>query len=547
MKYNKKFVSITMAIALTAVLLAGCSSNSSSTSASASTSASTTASETGGDSEMFTDRDKEIGYSESESTTIALSGSSATVSGEGATVSGGTVTITAEGTYILSGTLTGQIVVAADDAAKVQIVLNGVTITNAGSAAIYVKSADKVFITTASGSENTVTATGELTATDGTTKIDAAIFSKSDLTLNGAGTLTVNAENGNGVVSKDDLAVTCGTYNITSADHALNGKDSVRIADGTFNLTTTNGGDTIHASNDEDTAKGFVYIEGGSFKLSSDDDGIHASGALTICGGTIDITQSYEGIEGKNIVVSGGTISLVSSDDGFNASAGTSSNSQQGGMGGGMQQGDSSISLTISGGTITVDAGGDGLDSNGNLTITGGTTTVYGPTDNGNGALDSGEGCTISITGGTLMAAGSSGMAESFDTSSTQGSILYTLTDTQTAGTQVTLKDSSGNVLAQFTPAKTFNAVNLSAAGITSSGTYTLTVGSQSYTVTMSSISYSNKTGGMGGGKMGGQMPGGQMPQHGQQSTTNSGTTTQQSGSAAVQGANTQSSAAAAA
>ena len=144
------------------------------------------------------------------------------------------------------------------------------------------------------------------------------------------------------------------------------------------------------------------------------------------------------------------------------------------------------------------------------------------------------------------MAAGSSGMAESFDTSSTQGSILYTLTDTQAAGTQVTLKDSSGNVLAQFTPAKTFNAVNLSAAGITSSGTYTLTVGSQSYTVTMSSISYSNKTGGMGGGKMGGQMPGGQMPQHGQQSTTNSGTT-QQSGSAAVQGANTQSSAAAAA
>ena len=529
MKYNKKFVSITTAIALTAVLLAGCSSNSSSTSASASTSASTTASETGGDSEMFTDRDKEIGYSESESTKIELSGSSATVSGEGATVSGGTVTITAEGTYILSGTLTGQIVVAADDAAKVQIVLNGVTITNAGSAAIYVKSADKVFITTASGSENTVTATGELTATDGTTKIDAAIFSKSGLTLNGAGTLTVNAENGHGVVSKDDLAVTCGTYNITSADHALNGKDSVRIADGTFNLTTTNGGDTIHASNDEDTAKGFVYIEGGSFKLNSDDDGIHASGALTICGGTIDITQSYEGIEGKNIVVSGGTISLVSSDDGFNASAGTSSNSQQGGMGGGMQQGDSSISLTISGGTIT-----------------GGTTTVYGSTDNGNGALDSGEGCTISITGGTLMAAGSSGMAESFDTSSTQGSILYTLTDTQAAGTQVTLKDSSGNVLAQFTPAKTFNAVNLSAAGITSSGTYTLTVGSQSYTVTMSSISYSNKTGGMGGGKMGGQMPGGQMPQHGQQSTTNSGTT-QQSGSAAVQGANTQSSAAAAA
>ena len=162
MKYNKKFVSITTAIALTAVLLAGCSSNSSSTSASASTSASTTASETGGDSEMFTDRDKEIGYSESDSTKIELSGSSATVSGEGATVSGSTVTITTEGTYILSGTLTGQIVVAADDAARIQIVLNGVTITNAGSAAIYVKSADKVFITLADGSEKKATTDGGL-------------------------------------------------------------------------------------------------------------------------------------------------------------------------------------------------------------------------------------------------------------------------------------------------------------------------------------------------------------------------------------------------
>jgi len=506
MKLRKKTVSIAATAALTLTLLAGCSSTGASATAS-STTASTTAASS--DKSMFTERDKEIGYSESESTLITLSGSSATVKGDGASVSGSTVTISAEGTYILSGTLSGQVVVAADDTAKLQIVLNGVTITNANSAGIYVKSADKVFLTTASGTTNTVSTTGEFTATDGTTNIDAAIFSKVGLTLNGAGTLVVKAPNGHGVVSKDDLKVTCGTYEITSQDHALNGKDSVRIADGAFNLTTDE--DAIHSSNKDDATKGFVYIEGGIFTINAGDDGIHAGTTLTICGGTIDIQKSCEGIEGKNIAISGGKISVVSSDDGLNASSGSSTGgNQRGGFGGGMQ-GDSSITLEISGGELTVNAGGDGLDSNGSLTISGGTTTVYGPTDDGNGAIDYGEGCTAAITGGTLMAAGSSGMAVSFADSSTQGSILYVLSSQQAAGTQVTLKDSGGNVLLQFTPEKTFNAVNLSASGITSGGTYTLTVGSQSYTVEMSAISYSNKTGGMGGGKMGG----GQMPQGG--------------------------------
>lgn len=513
MKIYRKSVSIGAAAALTLALLAGCSGKNAAASAGTSasdTTASTTASSTSTDENMFTERDKEIGYDESESTIVTLSNSTASIKGSGAAVSGSTVTITAEGTYILSGTLNGQVVVAAEDTAKIQIVLNGAVLTNENSAALYVKSADKVFLTTASGTKNTVTTSGEFTATDGTTNIDAAIFSKAGLTLNGAGTLAVKAPYGHGVVSKDDLKVTCGTYEISSQDHALNGKDSVRIADGTFTLTTDE--DAIHASNDDDTTKGFVYIEGGTFTINAGDDGIHAGAALTITGGTIDIQKSNEGIEGKTIAISGGKILVVSFDDGLNASSGSSTSDRQGGPGGGMQ-GDSSISLTISGGNLTINAGGDGIDSNGNLTISGGVTTVYGPTDNGNGAIDYGEGCTAIVTGGTLLAAGSSGMAESFADSSTQGSILYVLSSQQAAGTQVTLKDSSGKVLAQFTPEKTFSAVNISVEGLTDSGTYTLTVGSQSYSVEMSAISYSNKTGGMGGGMD--AMGGGRMPQGG--------------------------------
>src|SRR5699024_5724378 len=154
-------------------------------------------------SEMFTDRDVEIGYDEETSARITLSGNSASSDSDAVQISGSTVTIKEEGTYILSGTLNdGMIVVGAEDTDKIQLVLDNVEITNSTSAAIYVLEADKVFITTASGSENTLANGGEYVAID-ENNIDAVIFSKSDLTLNGAGTLTINAAAGHGVVSKD--------------------------------------------------------------------------------------------------------------------------------------------------------------------------------------------------------------------------------------------------------------------------------------------------------------------------------------------------------
>ena len=249
--------------------------------------------------DMFTDRDLDVGYEESDSVKISLSDDSTTVSSgssdnsstddtvDGVTVDGNMITITSGGTYIISGTLSeGQLVVDADDE-KVQLVLDNADITCATSAAIYVKSAGKTFITLAEGSENILMNTAEFEAIDDN-NIDAVIFSKDDLTLNGSGTLTINSENGHGIVSKDDLKITGGTYNITAASHALSGKDSVRIAEGTFNLVS--GKDGIHSENTDDSSKGYVYIAGGEFTIDSTGDGIDASNIVQIDDGTFDIT-----------------------------------------------------------------------------------------------------------------------------------------------------------------------------------------------------------------------------------------------------------------
>ncbi len=238
-------------------------------------------------SDLFTDRDMEIGYDEEASVRIALSGDSASCDSDAVQISGSTVTITEEGTYILSGTLDdGRIVVNAGDTDKIQLVLDQAEITSATSAAIYVLEADKVFITTASGTGNTLSNGGEYAAVDDN-NIDAVIFSKSDLTLNGEGTLTVSASAGHGIVSKDDLVFTGGTYDITAAGHGISGKDSVRIANGTYMISS--GKDGIHAENKDDSSLGFLYIADGSFTIEADGDGISAGNYLMIESGTISI------------------------------------------------------------------------------------------------------------------------------------------------------------------------------------------------------------------------------------------------------------------
>lgn len=248
-------------------------------------------------SDMFTDRDLEVGYDETTAAAITLSGSTASCDRDTVTIDGSTITITDEGTYLLSGTLDdGMVIVDAEDTDKVQLVLGGASIHCEDCAALYVRQADKVFVTTAADSQNTLSGGDSFTQLD-ENNIDGVIFSKSDLTLNGLGTLTIDSPAGHGVVTKDDLAVTSGTYAITAAGQGLSGKDSVRIADGTFTLTT--GKDAIQSDNTEDTDKGFVYLAGGTLTITAEGDGLSASSWMQVDDMTCTITTGGGSANGE--------------------------------------------------------------------------------------------------------------------------------------------------------------------------------------------------------------------------------------------------------
>ena len=297
--------------------------------------------------DQFSNRDLEQTVDLTGATTINLT-------------SGKDVTITAEGVYLVKGSATNSsIIVAAPEDAKVQIVLDGVTITNETTPAIYVKTADKVFVTTTSAT-SVLTVNGTFTA-DGETNVDAVIFSKSDLTLNGTGTLKVVSKQGNAITSKDDLKVTGGTYNITALGHGLEANDSIRIYDGNFTMNVQK--DAVHSENDEDSTKGYIYIKDGNFEITAADDAIHSNTIVQIDGGTINIKTASEGIEATFVQINGGSITIYATDDGINAA----------------NKSDNEVRIEVNGGTISVTMGSgdtDGFDSNGDLYINGGNITV---------------------------------------------------------------------------------------------------------------------------------------------------------------------------
>ena len=572
MSYNNtKLVAGLLGYALLACSISGCSFDSfSKTATETSSESSSSATEITylNADDMFTDRDKEVGYDEDTATAITLSDNASSCDSSSVSISDNTITITDEGTYLLTGSLSdGQVIVNADDK-KVQLVLDSVDINCDTSAALYVKAADKVFVTLASDSENTLSNTNDFVAIDDN-NIDAVIFSKDDLTLNGSGTLTVTAKYGHGIVSKDDLVITSGTYQITAAKHALSGQGSVRIADGI--LTLNAGTDGIHSENTDDDTKGLIYfangdisitadsdgfdaeetlqVDGGNIEVYAGDDGLHSDDDLIITAGTINVTKSYEGLEGMTVTIEDGDISVVSSDDGINASGdgssgdsssdtkdssadnnsgdtnandsntkGSNSNKKDdftppsgedkktppdgnagpgdgnggpggsngglgggnGGPGGGMEEATDYNLIQISGGKIYINASGDGIDSNGNLTVTGGEIYVDGPTSGGDGALDC-SGTTL-ISGGTVIAVGSSGMAENFDSSSAQGSIITTVSNSLITG-DITLTDSDGNTIVSYSPSKEYSSVVISCADLKEGKIYTLVAGDTSTSV----------------------------------------------------------------
>ena len=321
-------------------------------------------------------------YDESTAVSLNCSGTSVQIGGNGATAENGIITISNSGVYVLSGNLNGRIIVNSTDADPVRLIFKGISVTCDTSAPLYVESADKVVITLIKGTENTFKDSKNFVYDDvANEEPSAAIFSKDDLTINGEGSLTVEASFKNGIQCKDKLKICGGIINVTSENDGIKGKDCVGICGGT--ITVKSGGDGIQASNTDAGNVGFVNVENGIIKINSTLDGIQGENGVCISGGDITInsgsgsgassTESKKGLKGTNdITVTGGKISITATDDGVHSDG----------------------SINVEGGDITVSSGDDGFHAESNINIKNGKVNITR-------SYEGLEAMKINVSGGT--------------------------------------------------------------------------------------------------------------------------------------------------
>lgn len=526
MKKHPKTLAATTLLTLSALALVGCSAAQTETTSATSTATGLTCTESTGAATTAatilaangtthaTAEDYE--WAESDVQELKLDGSS--------------VTISSVGTYHVTGQISdGQILIDTSGTGIVRLILDGVNIANSAGAAIEVANAPEVMLVLAEGSTNKVSDASSY-AEDA--EVNAAIFSKNNLTITGDGALEVIGNGNDAINSKDGLVVSGGEITVTSADDAIRGKDYVVIEGG--NLTIDASGDAIKSDNDTTNTLGFIAISGGTINATSKtdgmqaatdivvtggtqnfaaaddglnsgcvtelaggsvtvaaaDDGVHSDGELFIADGVVVVTESYEALEAAAAYISGGNINVSSSDDGVNIYE--------------SETGSLATQVTISGGNLVINAQGDGLDSNAVGTITGGNIVVNGPTEGGNGSMDG----DFTISGGTLLAIGSDGMAIAPSTESEQLSIKVTLTTEIAAGETITIKDAAGTTVHSFTTAKTIQNVVFSSNALSAGTTYNIFSGSSQIGTGVAGEYENNEFG--GGGAMGG--PGGDRP-----------------------------------
>ena len=237
----------------------------------------------------YSKRDLTDTWDDRTTVTVTLNGQSAVCSGSGVTVQDGLVTVTAPGSYRFTGSLEGSIKVTVSKEDKVQLVLDGATVTCRSGAPLSVESAGKTVITLAPGSQNALTDSA-LYPANNRNEPNACLFSKDDLTINGSGALTVTAHHNNGIVSKNDLKITGGTLIVTAPNNGLKGTDSVQIKDGTITITAQTG-DGIKAGNkSKPNNHGFLHIDGGLVTITAGDDALQAVEEITVSGGSVTVS-----------------------------------------------------------------------------------------------------------------------------------------------------------------------------------------------------------------------------------------------------------------
>lgn len=334
---------------------------------------------------------------------IQLNGDAISADGAGVTVEGGAATITAPGTYSLSGALAdGQIVVNTNADGIVRLILNGVDLRSASSAPIYIENAEKTVIVLADGTVNHLTDAAEYVFVDPEeAEPSAALFSNSDLTIGGNGSLTVTGNYGDGIATDDGLVIAGGTLTITAADDGLRGKDYLVIENG--NLTVTAQANGLKSDDEEDATRGYIAIENGTIAVTAGGDAIQAqtdvlitAGALTLFAGgghasRLAADTSAKGLKGAvSVVIDGGTFSIDAADDAVHSNG----------------------SVVINGGDFVIATGDDGVHADATLDINGGQIEIADSFEGLESAvitINAGELHIVSSDDGLNVAAGNDG------------------------------------------------------------------------------------------------------------------------------------------
>lgn len=313
------------------------------------------------------DDDGDYQWDSASATTITLNGNTITTDGDGVTIDGSKATITSAGTYSISGSLAdGQIVVNTDDDEIVRLLFNGIDIHSSTSAPIYIAEAEETVIVLGENTTNTVS--------DGSSYVfenpdeeepNAVIFSKSDLTIYGGGSLSVTGSFADGITSKDGLVVAGGAITVSAADDGIRGKDYLVVKDGS--ITVTAQGDGLKADNEEDAAKGYISIENGTLNITAAGDALNAATDIVIAGGTFalssgggsgsqaDESVSAKGIKGAvSIIIDGGAFTIDSADDAIHSNS----------------------SVVINNGTFDLASGDDGIHADASIELNGGEMNI---------------------------------------------------------------------------------------------------------------------------------------------------------------------------
>lgn len=443
----------------------------------------------------YTEQDEYIAWADASYTSVDLNDKNALQNIEGLLVDGNVLKITAGGIYVLSGEWEGSILIDADKE-DVRLVMNQVNIQSDEAAAIEVYRANRVTVSLEKGTENSIGSNinNEIVNADGD-EITAAVFSKSDLFVNGEGSLTINS-NKDGIAGLDNLFLLSGQIEIT-ADDGIVGENSVQINNAILKIEAQ--GDGIKANNENEQEQGYVIISGGKIEISAGDDGIKGEQQLLITDGDIDILKSVEGLESMDLILAGGDINITSSDDAVNA-AGKDSGNQ----------------LAIYGGKIQINSEGDGLDANGSIVMTDGALYINGPVTEGNGAMDYDE--EFKFYGGDLFVTANAGMVQT-PSETTKAVLSVNFKSMLPAGSVISLINSNGETIAELNAEKSFQNVIFSNENMKSGEEYQLMLNGKEVTsvslsdgitsINEDGSASSNAFGGMQNGQRPPEPPGG--------------------------------------